>query len=174
MEDIVGVKEARELEMIARGQDRVLLAHLFIFMIALFLVGCGGGGDGGGGTPTPIAPTELAEDIFPDPGLVVHVEVGQEAILNGSGSTTSAEGELVYAWSFTHKPDGSDAVLQNATTVTPSFLADVRGTYMVQLVVSVGGVASKPVIGSVEATNDYSPDIPRPDHTRSTSIKFSA
>lgn len=61
---------------------------------------------------------------------------------------------MTYAWSFTAKPYGSNAALQSATSAHPSFVADVTGTYMVQLVVTTGGVASQRTIASVEVTTD--------------------
>jgi len=74
------------------------------------------------------------------------------AYLDGSGSTTSGGAALTYAWSFTTTPKGSALTnLQNDTTATPSFVPDVAGTYVVQLVVSSQGVTSARSLTSVFA-----------------------
>jgi hypothetical protein len=43
---------------------------------------------------------------------------------------------LSYRWDIITRPAGSSAVLDNSTSVTPSFIADVHGEYVVSLVVS--------------------------------------
>ena len=165
-----------------QGQCSALIAHLFLFVLVISVAGCGSSGGETpppppiAGTPPPPAPqlpppnipSVLVENIFADPGNIVHVPVGDVATLDGSGSTTSAGLPLEFAWSFTHKPDGSKAELLDVTSVSPSFVTDVRGTYMVQLIVTVDGISSQPVIAAVEATNTYSASIPAPNHTAST------
>lgn len=56
---------------------------------------------------------------------------------DGSGSLDS-QGltPLTYAWQLTDVPIGSAATLSNATTATPSFVADLVGTYRAELVVT--------------------------------------
>ncbi len=58
--------------------------------------------------------------------------------LDGSASfdDNTAQTLLVYNWSFVSTPTGSAAVLDDPTSVTPSFLADLSGTYLVELVVT--------------------------------------
>ena len=90
--------------------------------------------------------------VTADPGDIVAVRVNEVATLDGSGSSTSSSDPLTHAWSFSSKPDGSNAVLQNPNTVNPSFLADVVGTYMVQQVVTAGGVSSNRAISTVEVS----------------------
>ena len=60
--------------------------------------------------------------------------VGDTVNLTGAGS----QGATTYSWSFTQKPTGSQAVLLNATTVTPSFVPDRVGSYTVKLTVGNG------------------------------------
>src|SRR5207342_1707183 len=43
---------------------------------------------------------------------------------------------------FTSRPTGSQATLSNATVVNPTFVADVLGTYVVQLIVNDGTIDS--------------------------------
>jgi hypothetical protein len=137
------------------GWCKALIGYVFIFVLGVFAAGCGGGG---GDTPSSPGETltaaEIDKIVHADAGLIVAVRVGELAILDGSGSATSLTAPLTYDWSFTSKPYGSNAVLQNATTVNPSFIADVTGTYMVQLVVSAGGISSQRAIASIEVTNE--------------------
>ena len=73
-----------------------------------------------------------------NPGPNQTVAVGATVNLNGGGSTNPAGGPLTYAWSFASRPGGSSAVLVNPTSVTPSFVVDVAGNYVVTLTVDNG------------------------------------
>jgi len=137
--------------MLAQGLSRPLIGYIFAVMVAALIAGCGGGSDGGATGSTPSAVIFLAARTGP----IVAVRVGEVAILDGSKSTSSsATVPLSYSWSFSSKPDASNTTLQNATTPTPSFTADARGAYMVQLVVSSGGLSSQRNIQLVVATVD--------------------
>src|SRR5260370_20456400 len=57
--------------------------------------------------------------------------------LGGSGSTNPIGiGSLQYFWAFTSRPQGSPAVLQGPTNVSPTFLPDVQGVYVLSPSVS--------------------------------------
>lgn len=58
--------------------------------------------------------------------------------LNGSGSSDVNGNTLTYAWTLTSVPEGSSAALTGATTVSPTFTADLDGTYVASLVVNDG------------------------------------
>jgi hypothetical protein len=61
---------------------------------------------------------------------------------------------LSFAWSFASRPTGSTATIGNATTATPSFVADLAGTYIVRLVVTdSGGLASAPASVAISSDN---------------------
>ena len=104
------------------------------------------GWDDNFGTLFRLVPTEnTAPTAVPDCGQVY---LGETAYLAGSASydddTPSAS--LVYDWSFLSIPSGSTATLDDATTATPSFTADVNGIYHIQLIVTdEDGVSSAPV-----------------------------
>lgn len=134
------------------GQGRVILGSILLFLFVLFAAGCGGGdtpsSTSSGGSTAAASP----DTVIADAGDIVAVRVDEVAILDGTGSSTSLSAPLTYAWAFTHKPAGSTTDLVNPTSANPSFTADVEGTYMVELVVSAGGVSSRRAIGFVEVT----------------------
>ncbi len=66
------------------------------------------------------------------------VNAGATVQLNGTASSDPDSDNLTYAWSFVSRPDGSTAALSNPATVTPTFVADVPGTFDVQLIVYDG------------------------------------
>ncbi len=126
-----------------------ITGYLAVLMLVVVIAGCGGGSGGDNG-PTPAA--SQFDVVVARVGPVVAVRVGETADLNEQNSINSSSEPLSYSWSFAHKPDTSNAVLLNPNSVNPSFVADVRGTYLAQLVVSAGGVSSKRAIQLVVAT----------------------
>src|SRR6185295_628443 len=70
------------------------------------------------------------------------VNVGNTVNLNGSASSDVDGNPLTFAWSLTTRPAGSAAVLSNPTAVMPTFVADVAGQYIAQLLVNDGTVNS--------------------------------
>jgi PKD domain-containing protein len=79
------------------------------------------------------------------------VAVGQAYQLDGSGSTDPQKRALTYAWTFASLPVGSAASFADPTVVNPSFIPDVAGSYMVDLVVSNGVLESGPASITIEA-----------------------
>lgn len=73
--------------------------------------------------------------------------------LNGSGSSDPNGDPLTYRWSFTSRPAGSQAVLVNPTSVSPTFVIDRDGDYVIQLIVNDGTVDSPPDTVTVNSTN---------------------
>ncbi len=82
-----------------------------------------------------------------DAGTDQAVRAGDTVFLDGSASfddNTPSEA-LTYAWSFLSMPAGSGAILTGADTATPTFVADVTGSYVIELVViDEGGLLSSP------------------------------
>lgn len=68
--------------------------------------------------------------------------VGGIVTLDGTGSTDVDGDVLTYAWSLTSVPPGSLAAIDVPTAVAPHFNVDRTGTYVAQLIVSDGTVAS--------------------------------
>jgi len=123
-------------------------------MFAVLVAGCGSGSGDQTATETVNPLAANYSELTAIPGPMVAVRVGGVAALDGSDSAITSTKPLSYSWSFSYKPDASTAVLQGATTATPSFTADVRGVYMVQLLVSADGETSQRAIAIVVATNE--------------------
>ena len=86
-----------------------------------------------------------------DAGLNQSVVFGSTVLLDGSASSDANLDPLSFQWGLTSKPDGSLAELDDETSVTPSFLADLPGTYVASLVVNDGFVDSQPANVTVVA-----------------------
>jgi len=132
--------------------DTFLFTILLILTACLLLIGCGedaedGGNGGNGVTPnqSPVA----------DAGAYRMVFVDDTVTLDGSGSSDADGDPLTYQWLFVSRPEGSDATLSDTAAVNPTFVVDVAGAYVVQLIVNDGTVDSDPdavtITGSAEA-----------------------
>jgi hypothetical protein len=69
-------------------------------------------------------------------GQTQNVLKGTTVTLNGSLSSDADNDPLTYSWAFTSKPVGSTAVLSNPTSNNPSFVPDVVGAYVLNLIVN--------------------------------------
>ena len=102
-------------------------------------------------TVTATAPATNAAPVA-NAGVAQNVVTGAVVTLTGSGSLDANGDSLTYAWAFTSKPANSAAVLAEATSASPSFIADLPGTYVVGLVVNDGKVNSTQSTVTVTAT----------------------
>lgn len=79
--------------------------------------------------------------------------IGATVQLNG-GQSFDVDGDpLTYEWSFVSKPLTSAAALSNTKIVNPTFVADVHGTYVVQLIVRDGWSQSAPAQVTISFEN---------------------
>jgi len=109
------------------------------------VAGAHGGGTGGGNSGAayvfdlvpPNAPP--VADAGPDRSIppVVTVDLDGTGSMDDQTATTA----LIHAWTLT-APAGSSAALSDASSATPSFVADLPGTYTAQLVVTDEGALS--------------------------------
>jgi len=111
----------------------ILLMCLVLLNSGFYMVlpGCdtgpsGGSGDDDGPIDRPIA------DAGPDQ----FVKVGAIVQLDGSGSRPLVT-SMTYAWDFETVPDGSAATISDSNVVNPTFVADLAGSYEVNLEVTV-------------------------------------
>jgi len=58
--------------------------------------------------------------------------------VDGSGSSDLDGDDLTYLWALAEKPNGSQAELSDETAISPTFVADLKGDYVVRLVVNDG------------------------------------
>ncbi len=79
-----------------------------------------------------------------DAGEDQTVFVTDTVLLDGNGSSDVDGDPLTFAWSFTALPAGSLADFDDPFSATPSFDADLPGTYVAQLIVNDGTVDSDP------------------------------
>lgn len=85
-------------------------------------------------TTPNVAPTANA-------GVDQAVDTGASVTLNGAASADADNDTITYLWSIT-APTGSSASFSDATAESPSFAADVDGTYTAELIVNDGTVNS--------------------------------
>lgn len=147
--------------MMKQGPLHALINYLFISVLIVIIAGCSSGSSSPEpGTNQSSTSTSASTLILnAQPGPIITIGVGETAILNGGYSSASSNESLSYEWSFSSIPDGSNAQLQNSTTMNPSFIADVKGTYRVQLVVSASGVTSQRTVAIVQAGEPTGPVI---------------
>ena len=75
-------------------------------------------------------------------GSAQSVSTAAVVTLNGTGSTDANGDTLTYRWTLTSKPTSSTAALSSATVASPTFTADLAGSYVASLVVNDGKVDS--------------------------------
>jgi hypothetical protein len=81
------------------------------------------------------------------------IPLGGSIALDGSRSSDVDGDPLTFRWSLLARPAGSQAVLSDATAVSPRFIADYPGTYVAQLIVNDGSVDSAPASVSLSTAN---------------------
>ncbi len=127
-------------------------------VLFLSLAGCGSNGDGflepGALGPGP-GPGSGPINTLPvaNAGADQYVASGATVTLDGSKSYDPNGTALTYSWQFDSKPAGSSAVFSDASSVNPTFRADLAGLYTVSLTVSDGSLVSNPDTVNITAVN---------------------
>ena len=97
--------------------------------------------------------TTLNSAPVADAGADQSVAAGDRVTLDGSGSS-DADGDLLrFSWRLVSVPAGSGATLSDPSAVAPTFLVDVAGDYVAELVVNDGTVDSAPDEVTVSSGN---------------------
>lgn len=86
-------------------------------------------------------------------GPAQQVNVGALVLLDGSNSIDINGHPLTYRWRLTTRPEGSMASLSDVAAVTPSFVADQSGAYVVELMVNNGSRDSTPDTVTITAAS---------------------
>jgi hypothetical protein len=87
------------------------------------------------------------------------VLVGSTVTLDGRGTQDFSGWTTQYFWTALSKPQGSAAGLSGAGTAQPTFLADVAGTYVFQLVAANGYGLSAPATVTLTAVSANVPPV---------------
>ncbi len=90
---------------------------------------------------------------FANAGPDQSVKVGDLVSLSGAASADPDGDPLRYLWTLRDRPLGSLAALIDAATVTPHFIADKPGHYLIQLIVNDGKADSVPDAVTVSTEN---------------------
>jgi len=95
------------------------------------------------------------ENIKPvaNAGTGQSVTIGDTVTIDGSGSTDANGDSLNYGWTFTFAPSGSTASIVDTSASITSFVPDVAGMYVAQLVVNDGTVDSDPNTIQIQAVS---------------------
>ncbi len=103
--------------------------------------------------PSSVTITTLNSTPVADAGPYGFVYLNDLVLLEGSGSSDVDGDMLTYSWSFASKPVGSKATISYETDVFASFVVDIPGDYIVQLIVNDGTVYSSPDSTTISTLN---------------------
>lgn len=107
-----------------------LIRSAVLLFLAALLAACGGGGGGGGDGGAERPQAYASADT-------VEVYAGEDTVYLDGSASTSANGAIrSWQWRFLSQPEGSNAVLDGADSEQASFIPDLPGQYVVQLVVT--------------------------------------
>ena len=88
--------------------------------------------------------TSLNSMPIADAGNNQNVTVGSLVTLDGTNSSDVDGDQVTYNWTIIMTPQGSLASLSDSASANPTFTADIKGIYVVSLIVNDGTVKSDP------------------------------
>jgi len=103
--------------------------------------------------PDTIVVTTQNSPPLANAGADQSVVLGSTVQLDGNASSDVDGDSLNYSWSLIAKPTASQSTLTDPLSVMPSFIVDVPGEYISQLIVGDGTVDSAPDTVSVSTLN---------------------
>ena len=105
-------------------------------------------------TTSTVKITSANSNVAPvaNAGTNQNVTTNSTVALTGALSSDANNDSLKYAWTITSRPATSSASLTNSTTVSPTFVADKEGNYVVSLVVNDGTVDSSAATVTITAS----------------------
>jgi len=145
---------------------KATISLIIMSVLIMLLYGCTNGSGGGGGSSNSDVNVTL-ENSAPvaDAGPDQTAQSNDIVQLDGGGSTDGDGDSLIYFWSFITMPAGSGALLSDPTAVNPSFVVDIPGTYVAQLIVNDGTVDSAPDTVTINWENSAPVADAGPDQT---------
>ena len=109
--------------------------------------------------PSTVTISTLNSVPVADAGPQQTVSTGTVVQLDGSGSSDADHDPLTFRWSILVRPAGSAAVLSDPNAVSPTFVADLAGNYVAQLIVNDGKVDSAPATVMILVANPNQPPV---------------
>jgi len=79
--------------------------------------------------------------------------------LDGTDSLDADGDPMTYRWSLVSIPEGSNAGLSDVLSPKPNFVADVAGTYVIQLIVNDGHIDSAPDTVAIAVVENHPPQV---------------
>ncbi len=105
--------------------------------------------------PAAVTNTAASGNVTPtaDAGADQNVTTGTNVSLDGSGSRDADSDPLTFVWTLVSVPSGSSATLSGSNRSNPTFIADVDGIYVAELVVNDGSIDSAPATATITASS---------------------
>lgn len=132
-----------------------------IFGLTLLLVACGNNDKSPESEQTKPATSSNIAPVA-NAGRDQNATINTLVTLDASKSLDANNDSLTYSWSIVSKPENSSASLTNASTVNPTFVPDINGTYKITLIVNDGSLTNSDSVIIItkepKATNITLPD----------------
>lgn len=107
--------------------------------------------------PVAVVATGLSVTASADAGTcgmvtnAVQTSIGMAPVVHGGCSTSSHDRPLTFTWSVVDHPTGSVATILDPHVISPTFVPDIAGEYILGLVVNDGAHDSLPVTVTIDA-----------------------